>query len=65
MAVEKTAHLKRNFMICTLHRIILCKRVMKSSRMSWVGHVAYARKRTGAYRIMVGKPEGKRSLGMQ
>jgi len=31
--------------------------------MRWAGHVAYTGKRKGAYRVMVGKPEGKRSLG--
>jgi hypothetical protein len=30
--------------------------------MRWAGHVARMRKRN-AYRILVGKPEGKRSLG--
>jgi hypothetical protein len=35
--------------------------VMKARRMRWVGHVAYMRDR-GAYRVSVGKPEGKRPL---
>jgi len=35
--------------------------VMKARRMSWVGHVAYMGDR-GVYRVLVGKPEGKRSL---
>jgi hypothetical protein len=33
---------------------------MKSRRMRWVGHVGEGRK---VYRILVGKPEGKRPLG--
>ena len=37
--------------------------VMKSRRMRWVGHVARMGKRVGAYRGLVGKPEGKRPLG--
>jgi hypothetical protein len=37
-------------------------RVIKS-RMRWAGYVARLGKRRGIYRIMVGKPEGKRPLG--
>jgi hypothetical protein len=29
----------------------------------WVGHVARTGKGRGVYRVLVGKPEGKRSLG--
>jgi hypothetical protein len=32
------------------------------SRMSWAGHVARMRG-SGVYRVLVGKPEGKRPLG--
>ena len=39
-------------------------RVMKSRRMSWVGHVARMGEESGVYRILVGKPEGKRPLGI-
>jgi hypothetical protein len=38
-------------------------RVIKSRRMKWAGHVACMRYRRGAYRILVGRPEGKRPLG--
>ena len=38
-------------------------RVIKSRRMRWVGHVAHTGEERGAYRVLVGKPEGKRSLG--
>jgi len=38
-------------------------RVMKSRRMRWVGHVARMGERRGVYRVLVGKPEGKRPLG--
>ena len=38
-------------------------RVIKSRRMRWKGHVMRMGKRRGEYRILVGKPEGKRSLG--
>jgi hypothetical protein len=38
-------------------------RVTKSRRMRWAGHVALTWERRGAYRVLVGKPEGKRPLG--
>ena len=31
------------------------------SRMRWVGHVARMGGRRGVYRVLVGKPEGKRT----
>jgi hypothetical protein len=38
-------------------------RVIKSRRMRWAGHVARIGERRGAYRVLVGKPEGRRPLG--
>ena len=38
-------------------------RVIKSKRMRWAGHVARMGEERGAYRVLVGKPEGKRPLG--
>jgi hypothetical protein len=38
-------------------------RVMKSRRLRWAGHVARMVERRGAYRALVGKPEGRRPLG--
>jgi hypothetical protein len=38
-------------------------RIIKSRRMRWVGHVARMGKKRNAYRILVGKPEGKSPLG--
>ena len=38
-------------------------RVIKSRRMRWAGHVARMGEERGAYRVLVGKPGGKRSLG--
>jgi hypothetical protein len=38
-------------------------RVMKSISMRWTGHVARMGEGRGVYRILVGKPEGKRPLG--
>ena len=37
-------------------------RVVKS-RMRWVGHVARMGEERGVYRVLVGKPEGKRPMG--
>jgi hypothetical protein len=38
-------------------------RIMKSRRMRWTGHVAGIGEKRNAYRLLVGKPEGKRPLG--
>ena len=38
-------------------------RVIKSRRMRWVRHVACMGEQRGMYRVLVGKPEGKRPLG--
>jgi hypothetical protein len=37
--------------------------MIKSRRMRWAGHVARMGEKRNAYRSIVGKPEGKRSLG--
>jgi hypothetical protein len=38
-------------------------RVIKSRRMRWAGHVARMREGRDVYRVLVGRPEGKRPLG--
>ena len=38
-------------------------RVIKSRKTRWAGHVARMAEERGAYRVLVGKPEGKRPLG--
>jgi hypothetical protein len=38
-------------------------RIIKSRRMRWAGHVARMGEKRSVYRLLVGKPEGKRSLG--
>jgi hypothetical protein len=38
-------------------------RIIKSRRMRWAGHVARMGEKMNAYRLLVGKPEGKRPLG--
>jgi hypothetical protein len=37
--------------------------IIKSRRMRWAGHVARIGLKRNAYRLLVGKPEGKRPLG--
>jgi hypothetical protein len=38
-------------------------RVIKSRRMRWKGHVALMEEGRGVYRVLVGRPEGKRPMG--
>jgi len=35
----------------------------KSRRMRWAGHVTRMSEERGVYRVLVGKPEGRRPLG--
>ena len=37
--------------------------VIKSRRMRWSGHVACMGDERGVYRVLVGKPEGRRPMG--
>ena len=47
----------RNFMVCTPHYILVGR--SKKNMMGWTCHV----RRRCAYRVLVGKTEGKRPLG--
>jgi hypothetical protein len=38
-------------------------RIIKSRRMRWTGHVAQMGEKRDVYRLLVGKPEGKKPLG--
>jgi hypothetical protein len=38
-------------------------RIIKSKRMRWAVHVARMGEKRNSYRLLVGKPEGKRPLG--
>jgi hypothetical protein len=38
-------------------------RIIKPRRMRWTGHVARIGEKRNVYRLLVGKPEGKRPLG--
>jgi hypothetical protein len=37
--------------------------MIKSRRMIWAGHVAYIGEMRNVYKILIGKPEGKRPCG--
>ena len=43
-----------------LHSSLNIARVIKSRRMRWAGHVARMGEERGVYRVLVGKPEGRR-----
>jgi hypothetical protein len=38
-------------------------RIIKARRMRWAGHVARMGEKRNVYRLLVGKPEGRRPLG--
>jgi hypothetical protein len=38
-------------------------RIIKSRRMRWAGRVARMGEKRNVYRLLVGKPEGKKPLG--
>jgi hypothetical protein len=38
-------------------------RIIKARRMRWMGYVARMGEKRNAYRLLVGKPEGRRPLG--
>jgi hypothetical protein len=51
--------------LCDLHSSPSIIRIIKSRRTRWVGHVARRGEKRNAYRLFIGKPEGKRPLGRQ
>jgi hypothetical protein len=51
-----------------LHKLLLLLLLLlllriKERRMKWAGHVARMGQKRNAYRLLVGKPEGRRPLG--
>jgi hypothetical protein len=38
-------------------------RIIKARRAIWAGHVARIAEKKNAYRVLVGKPEGRKPLG--
>jgi len=58
--VQKTKYDEElNVQYCSLNMV----QAIKWRIMRWAGHVASTDKRRGAYRVLVGKPEGKKPLG--
>jgi hypothetical protein len=47
----------------TLHFLPSVIRMIKSRRARWARHVTHMGEKRNAYRILVGKPEGRRPLG--
>jgi hypothetical protein len=47
----------------SLYSSLIIVRVIKARRMRGVGHVASVGEGRGVYRVLVGRPEGKRPLG--
>jgi hypothetical protein len=53
----------RNEELNDLYSLPTIIRVIESRRMRWAGHVARMGEGRGAYRILVGRPEGRKPLG--
>ena len=51
----------RNFIVCTVAPNIF--RVIKSRRLKWAGHLARMERCRSVFKILTGKPTGKRPLG--
>ena len=58
-----TCHSKSRQRLINCRSLLNFFRVIKSGRMRLAGHVARMVERRGIYRVLVGKPEGKRPLG--
>jgi hypothetical protein len=52
----------RNFILHSLYRSLEIVRVIKCRRLRWAGHVARMEKGSNAFKILTGKPTGKRPL---
>jgi hypothetical protein len=61
-AISSTRNLKTRLALVTRDTLNII-RIIKSRRMRWAGHVARIGAKRNAYRILVGKLEGKRPLG--
>ena len=48
--------------VCMYACMHACIYVYMSRRMGWAGHVARMGEERGVYRVLVGKPEGKRPM---
>ena len=47
----------------SLYRYLNIVRVIKSRKLSWAGHVARMEEGRSSFKILTGKPTGKRQLG--
>ena len=59
-------HVRQQIIVCRMtpqNQDAHIVRVIKSRRIRWVGHVARMGEEREVYRVLVGKPEGKRPLG--
>ena len=54
---------KRTLTLLLLLLLPIMVRMIKSRRIRRVGHVARTGERIGVYRVLMGRPEGKRPLG--
>jgi hypothetical protein len=54
---------QHNEELCDLYSSPSIIRIIKSRSMRWADHVARMGKKRNAYRLLMGKPEGKRPLG--
>jgi hypothetical protein len=53
----------RNDELHSLYSSLNIVRVIKSRRMRWAGHVVRMGEGSSVYRVLVGRPQGKRPLG--
>jgi hypothetical protein len=52
-----------NEKLYNLYSLLSKIRIIKSRRMRWAGHVTRMGEKRNVYRLLVGKAEGKRTLG--
>jgi hypothetical protein len=56
--------IKRRLNSCNAwHHSPIIIRIIRPRRMRWAGHVARMGEKRNVYKLLVGKPEGKRPLG--
>jgi hypothetical protein len=63
LPAKKKICLKDLIQLISVTSIILNVQVVKSRRMRWAGHLARMEEDRGVHRVLVRKPEGKRTLG--
>ena len=54
---------ERSTIVHNFYRSPITVRVIKSRRLRWAGHVARMEEGRSAFKILTGKPTGKRSFG--